>query len=219
MRQVVRGFAYFSACCFGLFCLLTLLWSFFPPVSSLMLSYKLSGQSYTRIAVPIEKISPNLILAVIHFEDGQYCDHWGVDWDSLSSVLSRSGAPRRGASTIPMQTVKNLYLWHGRSYVRKALELPLTLFTSLVWSKRHIMEIYLNIAEWGDGIIGAEAAAQHYFKKPAARLSRQEAALLASALPNPFERNARQPNTIHQRLASIILRRMDNTTVANCVLK
>lgn len=204
---------------FLLIALLTLLWSFLPPVSTLMLSYTLTGREYTRIAVPLEEISPNLIVAVIHYEDGKFCNHGGVDWDSLTSVLTEDGSPHRGASTIPMQTVKNLYLWHGRSYIRKAVEIPITLFVSLVWSKRRIMETYLNIAEWGDGIIGAEAAARHYFNKSAKNLNRQEAALLASALPNPFIRDTSRPTKVHQKLAGVIMARMDNRVVADCVLK
>jgi membrane peptidoglycan carboxypeptidase len=104
--------------------------------------------------------------SIIMSEDGQFCSHWGVDWGALNAVLDREGGPSRGASTIAMQTVKNLFLWSSRSYIRKGLEIPLAYYADFILSKRRIMEIYLNIAEWGPGIFGAEAAAQHYFNKP-----------------------------------------------------
>jgi monofunctional biosynthetic peptidoglycan transglycosylase len=117
------------------------------------------------------------------------------------------GEQTRGASTIPMQTVKNLYLWNGRSFIRKGMELPLAVVADLVWSKRRMMEIYLNVAEWGDGIYGVEAAARHHFGVSAAKLSRRQAALLAVALPNPIDRNAGKPGRGLRRLASVIERR------------
>ncbi|ODN72625.1 Penicillin-binding protein 1F [Methylobrevis pamukkalensis] len=142
-------------------------------------------------------------------EDGRFCEHGGVDWDALTLVLDGAGdsGPARGASTIPMQTVKNLFLWSSRSYVRKGLEIPLALYADLVWSKRRMIEIYLNTAEWGAGIYGAEAAARHYFDKPAAKLSRKEAALLVSALPNPFLRNPAKPGRGQRSIARVIERR------------
>jgi monofunctional biosynthetic peptidoglycan transglycosylase len=157
--------------------------------------------------VSFDEISPHLVQSVVMGEDGRFCEHGGVDWDALMLVLDREGGPNRGASTISMQTVKNLFLWNSRSYVRKGLEIPLALYADLVWSKRRMIEIYLNIAEWGPELYGAEAAAQHYFKKPAAKLSRREAALLASALPNPIARNAAKPSRGQQRYARTVERR------------
>lgn len=187
--------------------LLTPLYLFVPPVSTLMLGDLLTLDGYTRTFVPMDRISPRLPEAVVMGEDGQFCSHDGVDWNSLMEVISRRGGPNRGASTVTMQTVKNLYLWNSRSYLRKALEIPLALYVDLVWSKRRTMEIYLNIAEWGPNLYGAEAAAQFYFKKPAAKLSRHEAAMLVSALPNPAVRNPAKPTKAQARYARIVERR------------
>src|SRR5262245_36912778 len=142
-------------------------------------------------------------------EDGQLCGHNVIDWVQMNSVIddAMAGEPTRGASTIPMQTVKNLYLWHGRSFVRKALEAPLALYFDGIMPKKRIMEIYLNIAEWGPGIYGVEAAAQHHFGRSAKQLSRRQAALLAVTLPNPGERNPAKPGPGMRRLASVIERR------------
>ena len=128
------------------------------------------------IPVPLSEISPNLVQAVIASEDQRYCLHNGVDWGALRDVVDDEDGPSRGASTLPMQTVKNLFLWHGRSYLRKALEVPLALYFDAVVPKKRILEIYLNIAEWGPGIYGAEAAAQYHFGVPAAKLSRRRRA-------------------------------------------
>lgn len=180
-----------------------------PAVSTLMLWDLLTFQGYDRRWVPIEEISPNLVRSVIMSEDGRFCEHGGVDWQALSLVLETADedGPSRGASTIPMQTVKNLYLWNSRSYVRKGLEIPLALYADLVWSKRRMMELYLNVAEWGPNLYGAEAAAQVYFGKSAAKLSRREAALMTAALPNPIARNPAEPTRRQRRIAGIIERR------------
>lgn len=179
------------------------------PVSTLMLWDLVTAGGYTRDWVPFEEISPHLVQSVIMGEDGRYCEHWGVDFDALQLVLDRAGegGPSRGASTIPMQTVKNLYLWNSRSYLRKGMEIPLALYADFVWSKQRTIELYLNVAEWGPNLYGAEAAAQAYFKKPAKALTRREAALLASALPNPILRNPRKPGRGQARYARTIERR------------
>ncbi len=131
------------------------------------------------------------------------------DWGALREVLGRPGAngPSRGASTIPMQTAKNLFLWPSRSYIRKAIEIPLALLIDLEWPKRRILEVYLNLAEWGKGVFGAEAAARHYFHKGADRLDAREAALLATALPSPGHRNAARPSPRHAGLATRVMGR------------
>jgi monofunctional biosynthetic peptidoglycan transglycosylase len=151
----------------------------------------------------------NLIRSVMMSEDGQFCFHGGVDWNQMRGVVEDAldGEATRGASTIPMQTAKNLFLWNGRSFIRKGLELPLALGADFVWSKRRMMEIYLNIAEWGPGIYGAEAAAQYHFKVPASKLSARQAALLAVALPNPITRVAGKPSRGVQQLAVLVERR------------
>jgi monofunctional biosynthetic peptidoglycan transglycosylase len=159
----------------------------------------------------LDEISPSLPLAVLTAEDSRFCQHHGVDWDALRDVIDAADedGPSRGASTIPMQVAKNLFLWPGRSYVRKGLELPIALYIDAVWTKRRMMEVYLNIAEWGEGIFGAEAAAQHYFKKSARNLSRTEAALLARALPNPLVRNPAKPTARLRALAGQLRARME----------
>jgi len=164
-----------------------------------------SGNKVERRWVPFKKISPQLIRAVIMSEDGQFCSHRGVDWAAINLVIDGAigGEKIRGASTITMQTVKNLFLWNSRSYVRKALEVPLALYVNAIWPKRRQLEIYLNIAEWGPGIFGIEAAAQYYFKIPAARLNRAQSALLAVALPNPKLRNPKKPSRRMKVLARI----------------
>jgi monofunctional biosynthetic peptidoglycan transglycosylase len=184
-----------------------LLWRLAPPVSTLMLARWLAGAPVERQWVRLEHISPQLVRAVIASEDSRFCQHWGVDWRSLIEVIDAQGGPSRGASTLTMQTAKNLFLWHGRSYVRKALEIPLAMMLGLVWPRRHVLEVYLNIAEWGDGIFGAEAAARRYFGKSAAALTAAEAALLATALPNPLVRAPARPGRGHKRLAGIIAQR------------
>jgi monofunctional biosynthetic peptidoglycan transglycosylase len=182
---------------------------FVRPVSTLMLRDLALLRGYDRQWVEFDRISPTLVQSVMMSEDGQFCRHAGVDWGEMRAVVNEAlaGEQTRGASTIPMQTAKNLFLWNGRSFLRKVMELPLAVVSDFVWSKRRLMEIYLNIAEWGPGIYGIEAAAQHHFNVSAEKLSRRQAALLAASLPNPFERNAGNPGRGLQRLARLIERR------------
>jgi monofunctional biosynthetic peptidoglycan transglycosylase len=188
---------------------LIVIYRFEPPVSTLMLARWLLGDTVDRQYVPLDRISLSLRAAVLVSEDARFCQHDGVDWGALREVLdtSKPGGPSRGASTIPMQTAKNLFLWPSRSYIRKIIEIPLALLLDLAWSKRHILEVYLNIAEWGDGIFGAEAAARHYFHKSADRLDAREAALLATSLPNPLHRNSAKPSPRHAGLAARVMAR------------
>ncbi|NIX75105.1 monofunctional biosynthetic peptidoglycan transglycosylase [Microvirga sp. c23x22] len=200
---------------------LGLLYQAAPPVSTLMLGRWLSLQPVSREYVGLETISSNLPLAVLTAEDSRFCQHGGVDWDALREVMEAADedGPSRGASTIPMQTAKNLFLWPGRSYIRKGLELPVALYLDLIWSKRRMMEVYLNVAEWGDGVFGAEAAAQKYFRKSASSLSRREAALLATALPNPLVRNPGRPTARHRALAERLMGRMEGAAPFSECLK
>ncbi|MFC5035655.1 monofunctional biosynthetic peptidoglycan transglycosylase [Tianweitania sediminis] len=173
------------------------------PVSTLMLRDAVTLEGYDRRWVPIEEIAPALRYSVIMSEDGQFCSHRGIDLREMQGVIedALAGKETRGASTIPMQTVKNLFLWNSRSFIRKGLEAPLAVYLDLVLSKRRILEIYLNIVEWGPGIYGAESASLYHFGKAAADLSAREAALLAVALPNPLERNPGKPTRNLLRLA------------------
>lgn len=166
-----------------------------PPVTPLMLIRLLEGEGIKKDWTPIRRISPSLVRAVLALEDTKFCEHDGVDWGEAFEALSDhfKGKRLRGASTISMQTTKNLLLWPGRDYVRKAFEVPLTFWMELVWDKQRIIEVYLNVVEWGPGIYGAETAARTYFGKSADRLTRWEAALMAAVLPNPRRWSPRRP--------------------------
>lgn len=183
-----------------------------PPVSNVMLLRALGGAGIDRQWASLEEISPWLPRAVIASEDARFCAHNGVDWIEFQNViddaLDKDEAPVRGASTIPMQTAKNLFLWDGRFAIRKALELPLAMWMDLIWSKRRMIEVYLNIVEWAPGVYGAEAAARHHFGKSAKNLTKTEAARLAAVLPNPIRRNAGKPSKGVRAIASRILVRM-----------
>ncbi len=182
---------------------------FIHPISTLMLKDLVTGQGYTRTWVDLEDIAPVLVHSVMMSEDGQYCAHNGVDWAAMNTVINDAmdGEGSRGASTIPMQTVKNLFLWNSHSFVRKGMELPYALAADLVWSKYRLMELYLNIAEWGPGIYGIEAASRYHFKTSAKKLTARQAALLAVALPNPILRHPGKPSKGLIRLARVVERR------------
>jgi len=180
-----------------------------PPASTLMLGQRLTGTAITQRWVPLERISPSLAAAVISSEDGHFCRHHGVDWGELKEAIESAGdGIARGGSTISMQVVKNLFLWPSRSYVRKAIEIPLAYAMEALWPKRRILEVYLNIAEWGPGVFGAEAAARYHFRKSALALNAREATLLAVSLPNPYDRQAGRPGPGTVRLADNLLLRM-----------
>ena len=191
-----------------------------PPFSSLMVLQWLGGTSIRQEWVPLERISPHLMRAVIASEDGRFCSHWGIDYAEVADAIRRSsGGIPRGASTITMQVAKNLFLWPAKSYVRKVIEVPLTYAIELFWSKQRILEVYLNIAEWGPGIFGAEAAAEAHFGRSANRLSARQGALLAVALPNPFTRDAGDPGPWASQRATVIQRRAARSPEeASCVL-
>ncbi len=211
MRKFVKYFLVIGLVLCVLPVLMTLLYwpSFVKPVSTLMIQQRFSGEAVKRHWVPLDKVSPFVWQSVVSSEDGQFCNHNGVDWNQINIVIDDAleGEPVRGASTITMQSVKNLYLWPSRSYVRKALEVPLALLVNAIWGKKRTMELYLNIAEWGPGIYGIEAAAQYHFKRSARKLTRKQASLLAVTLPNPILRNPRKPNRGMRRLARLVERR------------
>ena len=182
-----------------------------PPATPLMLIRAAQGYGTTKAWRPLEQISPNLVRAVIAGEDAWFCQHHGFDWDAIGAAWERyrrGGGGLHGASTISMQTAKNLFLWPGRDWLRKALEAWFTAWLELAWSKRRIIEVYLNIVEWDSGVYGAEAAARHYFGKPAAALSMREAARLAAVLPDPLDRSAKNPGPAAHRHAAFILEQM-----------
>lgn len=172
-----------------------------------MVARMVTFQPVSRDWVEFDTIAPTLYQSVLMSEDGKFCSHSGVDWDAVNIVITDAldGERPRGASTITMQTAKNLFLWGGRSYLRKVLEVPLALWIDLILPKKRIMEIYLNIAEWdGGGVYGIEAGAQSHFGRAASKLSRRQSALMAVTLPNPILREPSKPNAGLNRLAQTI---------------
>jgi len=183
------------------------LYRFVDPVSTPMLWRWATGGRVERTFVPIDHIAPALPLTVILAEDASFCHNHGIDLSGVREALQQADediAEARGGSTITQQTAKNLFLWQGRSFVRKALEIPLAIWINLVLPKRRVLEIYLNIVEWGPrDQFGAEAAAHWAFGKSAHDLTARESAELAAILPNPFRRSARTPNALVRRLAGV----------------
>lgn len=191
---------------------LTLLFRFVPPPATpLMVIRVVQGHGLDKDWRPLSRISPHLQRAVIVSEDAKFCGHWGFDWDAIDNAIDRyeAGGKVLGASTISMQTAKNLFLWPGRLFIRKGLEAYLTLYLEALWPKDRILEVYLNVAELGPGIYGAEAAARRYFGKSAAELTAREAALLAAVLPDPLDRDPAHPSAYVARRAAQIDARAD----------
>lgn len=173
---------------FGLPLLLVALYRFVPvPLTPLMVIRLVEGEGLTKRWVPLADISPELSRAVVTSEDQRFCSHHGFDWIEIGEAMDeyRDGGRLRGASTLSQQTAKNVFLWPGRNALRKGLEAGFTVLIEALWGKRRIMEVYLNVVEWGPGLYGAEAAAWHYFHRPARTLTRRQAAALAAVLPNP----------------------------------
>ncbi len=173
-----------------------------PPVTPYMIAENRREGPLNRDWVAMEDIAPVMARSAVAAEDANYCLHWGLDLSAIRAALEAGGT--RGASTISQQTVKNVYLWHGRSWTRKALEALLTPVVEAVWSKRRILEVYLNVAEFDRGVFGVEAAARHYFGVSAADLSANQAARLAAVLPDPKGRSAADPSPFVQRRATAI---------------
>lgn len=181
-----------------------------PPVTPLMLLRYGEAGRIDRDTVPLRSLSPELQHAVIASEDNRFCLHRGIDWGAVSEAEEENETEgrRRGASTITMQVARNLFLWPGGGYARKAVEAGLALAIDALWPKRRILELYLNVAEWGDGIYGAEAASRAYFRVHAAQLSRHEAALLAAVLPNPRRWSPAHPTNYIAGRATTIAERI-----------
>jgi monofunctional biosynthetic peptidoglycan transglycosylase len=189
------------------------------PVSTLMAWRYLTGAPMSRHWINFSAISPFLPRAVVAAEDAKFCSHHGIDWDALRDVIddAEEGEVTSGGSTITQQVAKNLFLWPGRSVVRKALELPLALWIDLVLPKQRILEIYLNIAELGpSGQFGAQAGSNFAFGRPASALSPRDAALLAAILPNPVKRSARNPGPGVRRLAGTYMARAQAPALQRC---
>jgi monofunctional biosynthetic peptidoglycan transglycosylase len=183
-----------------------------PPLGTPLMVLRLfEGEGISKDWEPLADISPHLPLAIVAAEDNFFCAHHGFDVEAIREAIedARDGGRVRGASTVSMQTAKNLYLWPGRNLIRKGLEAYLTLYIEALWPKTRIIEVYMNVAEWAPGVYGAEAAAQHHFGKAAADLTQREAALLAAVLPNPREWSAGRPGNYVAGRASTIQRRID----------
>lgn len=201
---------------------LTILYRFLPvPLTPLMLIRAVQGQGIAKDWSSRERISPYLARAIIAAEDNLFCRHSGFDWKAIEDAYDdwREGERGlRGASTISMQTAKNLFLWPGRDWLRKGLEAPLTVLIEAVLPKRRIMEIYMNIAEWGPGIYGAQAAARFHFQKSAAQLTPYEAAQLAAILPSPLRLwNKTQGGYVTRRTALIQGRLAQLGPLTDCI--
>ena len=203
LRRVLVWFGWALGLFLALNIILVLTFRFVPvPTSGLMIQRRIEAWSGEKPYasrhqwVPLEEISPSLGVAVIAAEDQNFPEHFGFDWKAIEKAVAHNERSRRkrGASTVSQQTAKNLFLWESRSWVRKGFEVYFTLLLETGWSKRRILEVYLNIVEFGDGIYGAEAAARTYFGKPAKRLTPSEAALLAAVLPNPRKFHANAPS-------------------------
>ena len=189
------------------------------PVSTLMAWRWLKGAPMSRQWIDFKAISPSLPRSVVGSEDARFCSHRGVDWSALQGAIEdhEEGEVSGGGSTITQQVAKNLFLWPGRSVVRKALEIPLALWIDLVLPKQRVLEIYLNIAEFGpSGQFGAEAGSNYAFGHSAAILSPREAALLAAILPNPVRRSARNPGPGVRRLAGTYMVRANAMALQRC---
>jgi len=219
MRKVIRTVLLLLLLLLALPYVLTPLYANGHPVSTLMLWRWATGASVSRQWIDFRQISPALPRTVIASEDAQFCSHHGIDWDAVKDVLAdaEDGDVSRGGSTITQQVAKNLFLWQGRSYVRKALEFPLAMWIDLILPKQRILELYLNIAEWGpSGQFGANAGAGYAFGRSAAELSPREAALLAAILPNPYTRSARKPGPGVRRLAATYVVRARSAELQRC---
>jgi monofunctional biosynthetic peptidoglycan transglycosylase len=194
-----------------------------PPMTATMIDRALAGAEVKREWTPLSEISPHLVRAVIAAEDSRFCRHDGFDLEEIDKALkdAKRGKKRRGASTISQQTVKNVFLWQGGGFFRKGLEAWGVFVAEPIWGKRRTIELYLNVAEWGDGLFGAEAAAQGRFGKSAKDLTKKEAALLAAVLPSPNKWRAVNPGPYVRGRAVTLRKRLDivkRDGLADCAL-
>lgn len=184
-----------------------------PPITITQLGSWVSGYGLKRDYIPFKEISPNAALAIIASEDQLFPDHNGFDVKSIKKAIdtdSKKNKPMRGASTISQQVAKNVFLWQGRSWVRKGLEVYFTFMIEAVWGKKRILEVYLNVAEMGKGVFGIEAASQKYFQKPAKKLTRTESAKIAACLPNPRKYTVNPPSSYIKKRYPWVMRQMNN---------
>jgi monofunctional biosynthetic peptidoglycan transglycosylase len=196
LKKIIKWILIAIAAFFGLSIFTVIFYKFVPPPVTPIMVLRVFEGWFDGKSVGIDKswrsfdeISPNIYRAVVSAEDARFMQHEGFDWKAIENARkyneAHKGERLHGASTISMQTAKNTFLWHGRNYARKGLEAYFTFLIEKIWGKKRILEVYVNIVEWGDGVYGVEAASEKYFNKPASQLSKREAALLASVLPNP----------------------------------
>lgn len=216
-KKVIRILTKFLLYFFGISIGLTIIYRFVPPpITYLMIQrvveQKIGGEKIKlkKDWVSIDKISPFMLRAAIASEDGRFLDHHGFDMEAMQKAYAHNQKSKRtkGGSTISQQVAKNVFLWPQRSYFRKGLEAYFTVLIEVFWSKKRIMEVYLNEIEMGNGIYGVEAAANYYFKKPASDLSKRESAAIAAILPNPIKWSASKPNAYIQKRQYRILKAM-----------
>lgn len=219
MRRLIRAVVLVVLGLLLLPYVLTPLYSTGHPISTLMIGRYLTGETVTRKWVDLDQMSEALPRSVVAAEDARFCFHHGIDWNSVRNIIedAQDGEVARGGSTITQQVAKNLFLWPGRSVIRKGLEFPLAMWIDLVLSKKRILELYLNVAELGpNGQFGAEAGANYAFGRPASALSAREAALLTSILPNPVTRSARNPGPGVRRMAGTYVVRAQSAEISDC---
>ena len=222
-RRVLRALWQAVLVVAAVFGALVLVYRFAGPPTTLLIEterWRLGG--IERNGVSISDLPPHVSLAFVGAEDARFCRHWGIDFDAVADAMEANAEGRslRGGSTITQQVAKNVFLWPDRSWLRKGLEAGIALVIDVAWPKRRILEIYLNVAETGEGVFGVDAAAQVYFNRPAAKLSRRQAALIAAALPNPKERNPARPTAFLNRRAASIMSSAETLAVegGDCVL-
>ncbi len=222
MRKVFRGIRWLfrgaGLACFLAVMMVALFRVYPPPATPLMYLRVYEGLlegkpvGAHRVWIPYEQMSPNVFRAVIAAEDGRFMRHNGIDWRAMEDAMRynrlHKGRKVRGASTITMQTAKNTFLWHGRTYVRKGLEAWFTYMIEALWGKKRILEVYANVIETGHGIYGVEAAARRYFGKSSSDLTRREAAAIAAVLPNPRRWSPAEPTRYIQRRIQWVMGRM-----------
>lgn len=211
MPILVRALAAALALVLSVPLVLSVVYAFVDPPALPVLRRERAGERVAQVWRPMDAFSPDLVRAVVMAEDARFCLHYGIDLAQVRAAIREAwdGEPPRGASTITMQVVKNLFLWPERSYLRKAIEVPLAVWMDLVLSKDRILEIYLNIAQWGPGLYGAEAAALRYFGRPAAEVTGDEALALATVLPAPAVRDPRRPSPRQRAVMAHVARELD----------
>ncbi len=221
IKNIFKFIGKFIIWCFVVSIVLVAVYKFFPvPLTPTMILRVIEGVADGKSVgidkdwVSYDEISPNFFRAVISAEDARFLRHNGVDWKAVEAAkkynASKKGKKLRGASTITMQTAKNTFLWQGRNYIRKGLEVYFTYLIEPIWGKKRILEVYANVIEMGDGIYGVEAASQEFFNKPAKKLTKREAALLAAVLPNPRKWSPAKPTKYINKRASFISGRMNS---------